>query len=346
MRLECEVFARTGLLGNPSDGYFGKTIACLVGNFKARVAFTESASLRLEAHPRFDPLEFQSIAELASVFGDQGYYGGQRLVQATLKRFFEVCAARGIVLDGPNFTLSYDTGIPRQVGMAGSSAIIIATLRCLLGWYHLYDQLAQWELPTIAMETETEELGITAGMMDRVVQTYGGALYMNFAQELLTGRGYGDYTRIAPNTLPPLYIAFVLHGAESGKIHSDVRRRWNAGDPEVRAAMCEFAGFAEAGRAALDAGDFQSFGALMNANFALRRRIFGDGVLGPDNLRMAELAQRYGFPATTCGSGGAIVGIQGDEERHTAFTDALTAEGFHVQQVTVGPEYGWHEVSS
>ena len=132
MRLTTEVHARAGLLGNPSDGYCGKTIACLVGNFKAQVTLEESDYLRLEPNPQFDPTEFENFAELAAVYGDQGYYGGLRLLQAACKRFYEVCAARGIELHGPNFTATYDTDIPRQVGLSGSSAIVIATLRSLL----------------------------------------------------------------------------------------------------------------------------------------------------------------------------------------------------------------------
>ena len=41
--------------------------------------------------------------------------GGLRLVQATCKKFYEFCDQRGIALPRRNFTLSYDTNIPRQV---------------------------------------------------------------------------------------------------------------------------------------------------------------------------------------------------------------------------------------
>jgi glucuronokinase len=35
--IETYACARAGLLGNPSDGYFGRTIALVVRNFPARV---------------------------------------------------------------------------------------------------------------------------------------------------------------------------------------------------------------------------------------------------------------------------------------------------------------------
>jgi glucuronokinase len=341
MRLVTEVHARAGLLGNPSDGYFGKTLSCLVGNFKAKVTFEESDYLRLEPHPQFDPMEFQNIGELAAIYGDQGYYGGLRLLQAACKRFYEVCSARGIVLKGPNFTARYDTDIPRQVGMSGSSAIVIATLRALLRWYGVEDRIAREEFPTIALETEQEELGITAGMQDRVIQTYGGLMYMDFDRQLMESRGYGRYERLDTALLPPMYLAYVIDPSDSGKIHSDVRRRWNEGDPTVRQAMCTFAGFADEGRTALERSDYGTFSGLMDKAFALRREIFGDAVLGPDNLRMVELAHEHGLPGTTCGSGGAIAGVLGDDPQNAAFADALQAEGYHFLRLLVGPEYPW-----
>ena len=39
--IRTEAFARAGLIGNPSDGYFGKTISFIVRNFPARIELTE-----------------------------------------------------------------------------------------------------------------------------------------------------------------------------------------------------------------------------------------------------------------------------------------------------------------
>jgi glucuronokinase len=341
MRLETEVHARAGVLGNPSDGFFGKTISCLVGNFKARVTLEESASLRLQPHPQSDPLEFPDIAALGATYDRQGYYGGLRLLQAACARFARVCAARGIPLRGPAFTMSYDTDIPRQVGLAGSSAIVIAALRALLRWYGVEACFAQAELPGLALATEVEELHITAGMQDRVIQTYGGVMYMDFDRQLMETRGFGAYERLPREWLPPLFLAYVLEPSDSGVIHSDVRRRWDEGDPEVRAAMLTFAGFAQDGRAALEARDYGRVSALIGEAFALRRRIFGDAVLGKDNLRMVELAARHGFPASTSGSGGGVIGVLGDERDNAALADSLQAEGYRFLRIAVGPDYGW-----
>ncbi len=49
--------ARAGLIGNPSDGYFGKTISIICRNFAARVTCYESPRLAIVPRRR-DQLEF------------------------------------------------------------------------------------------------------------------------------------------------------------------------------------------------------------------------------------------------------------------------------------------------
>lgn len=45
----------------------------------------------------------------------EGFYGGVRLLMAICKVFYNYCKDNNIDLHGGNFTLSYDTNIPRQV---------------------------------------------------------------------------------------------------------------------------------------------------------------------------------------------------------------------------------------
>ena len=73
-----------------------------------------------------------------------------------------------------------------------------------------------------------------------------------------------------------------------------------------------FASFAESLRELSDEApqqqlDVPRLGSLMNANFGLRRELYGDATLGAINLRMIELAKELGFAAKFTGSGGAIV---------------------------------------
>src|SRR4026209_584670 len=127
-------FARAGLVGDPSDGYHGREISISVRNVWAEVVLYEWDSVDivlLEA----DRASFRSVKDLARDVRLHGYYGGIRLVKATIKRFVEYCEARQIVLHRRNFSVRYSSTIPKQVGLAGSSAIIVATLRCLMEFY-------------------------------------------------------------------------------------------------------------------------------------------------------------------------------------------------------------------
>lgn len=45
----------------------------------------------------------------------EGYYGGVRLLMSICKVFYNYCNENNIELSRENFTLSYDTNIPRQV---------------------------------------------------------------------------------------------------------------------------------------------------------------------------------------------------------------------------------------
>ena len=64
-----------------------------------------------------------------------------------------------------------------QAGLSGSSAIICAALSCLLDFYDVGHFVKVEDRPSIILSAE-EEIGITAGLQDRVIQVYGGLVYM------------------------------------------------------------------------------------------------------------------------------------------------------------------------
>jgi len=98
-------YARVGLIGNPSDGFHGKTIALSIKNFWAEATIFESPRLNLIPHPLNDPTSFGNLADLHVISKKEGYMGGLRLVQATCKKFYEFCDVNGIALPRRNFEL-------------------------------------------------------------------------------------------------------------------------------------------------------------------------------------------------------------------------------------------------
>ncbi len=329
--IERSAFARVGLLGNPSDGYFGRTVSFALRNFAARVTLAESPALRIEpGEPDIDT--YQSVEHLVESVGRQGYYGGARLVKATIKTFHDHCHAHDIARKKSNFTVRYQSSIPRQVGLAGSSAIVTATLRALMAFYEI--EIPKEEQPGLILSAEVDELGITAGLQDRVAQVYEGLVYMDFSEEYMSEHGHGRYEPLDPALLPRLYLAYRTQPAKvSGRVLSDLRIRWEQGDAEVRETLDRIAALAEEGRTAILAGDRQRLSSLMNANFDLRRRIMA--ISGSD-LRLVETARALGASAKLTGSGGAIVGICEDDGLRQRIARQLGALGARVIEPEIG----------
>ncbi|XP_071806247.1 uncharacterized protein [Asterias amurensis] len=324
-----EAYARVGLMGNPSDGFHGKTISLSVANFWAEVTIKESQKLMLVPHPLNDPTEFGSLGDLHGISRKEGYLGGLRLLQATCKKFYQYCTEQGIALPKRNFTLKYDTNIPRQVGLAGSSAIVTATLKCLMHFFDLTDSdLPRPLQPQFILNVEVDELFINAGLQDRVIQVYEGLVFMNFSEAIMGSKGHGDYQRIDFDLVPPLWLAYIRNPSDSGKIHSNIRQRFDSGDAEVVAGMQKFAELTDQAREALEGHDIPRLCDLMNSNFDLRRRLYGDKVLGDENLQMIELARKFGSSAKFSGSGGAVIGICPDPAKLPLLKAAFQEEGF------------------
>jgi len=202
---------------------------------------------------------------------------------------------------------------------------------------------------------------------DRVIQWYGGAVHMDFSPS--TPRE-NAYTAVPIEVLPPLYLAYNTRLlGDSGKVHSPVKARFEAGEPIVVEGMRQLAANTDKALAALLARDYAALADLMDvrrarrpslhrraaherggqwrealpgrgacaaaalltldshgsahrdatldgahtraahrqANFALRRSIYGDAVVGERNIELIETARALGFAAKFSGSGGGVI---------------------------------------
>ena len=86
--------------------------------------------------------------------------------------------------------------------------------------------------------------------------------------------------------------------------------------------MMKYRDLTDRGRAAIESGDWDALGKVMNENFDLRRTIMP---IAPENLRMVEVARATGASAKFAGSGGAIIGTYIDGKQYQQLTDALAA---------------------
>ncbi len=319
MIIKTRAYPRAGLIGNPSDGYFGKTISFVFTNFCAEVTLYETPELEILPATR-DHSRFRDISGLVDDVRLFGYYGGIRLLKATVKRFHDYCSENRILLDDRNFTILYRTDIPTRVGLAGSSAIITACMRALMSFYGV--SIPMPVQANLILSVEHNELGISAGLQDRVAQVYEGLVYMDFDKAVMDRQGYGYYEPLDAIRLPPVYIAYRDDFAEGSEIfHNDLRGRFDRGDSDVLAAVEFWAGLAERVRDCLKPGcDNSALPDLLNANFDMRRRLCR---ISAENIAMIETARSTGASAKFSGSGGAIVGTYKDEAMFCALVDAL-----------------------
>jgi len=278
--------ARAALLGNPSDGYGGAVLAFAFTDFEASVSVHPTE----DAHPDAVPL-------LRAAAGRAGAQGAR---------------------------LRLRTSIPREVGLGGSSAIVIAALRALGA------DAPPADLARQALAVEVEDLGIAAGLQDRLVQTHGGVLLMDF--------GAGTVERLDPGLLPALYVGWREDaGAPSGVFHSGVRARFDRGEPAVVEAMGELGDVARAGPEAVRAGDHVRLAALVDRTFDLRAQIAD---LDDRHVRMVELARAHGASANYAGSGGAITGTLPHPDAFDDLQGALAAEGCRALRPTLDHPQG------
>ena len=265
------VAARAALAGNPSDGYGGAVTSVPVPALRATVEVVSGS----HENP---------------------------LVAAVVDRW----AATHGPLD-PATTLHVHTSIPRSVGLAGSSAIVIAGLRALAR--RQGTELADDVLIGLAHAVEREDLGIAGGWQDQISQVVGRPVAMEFEpspahRPLRAGRSI------------PFFVAWDPAAAESSStVHA---RPLDDRAPELRA-------LAEQARVAADAfeqGDVHRLKAAMEATLDLR---FALMPIAPRHREMAELARSLGVPCNFAGSGGAIIGVLPKDP--PPFLEALEAGG-------------------
>jgi glucuronokinase len=251
--------ARAALAGNPSDGFHGAVLACCISELRAW-ARAEPATSAASDPP-------------------------SALVDAAIARF-----ARGPC------RVRWGTEVPREVGLAGSSAIVTATVRALCA---LHDHtLAHADLAEMVLAVEVEDLGIAAGPQDRYAQAHDGLVLMDFADDR------PRVQRLDPKLLPPLYLAWHPDSAEtSHAVHGALQQR--ARQPAVQRTMARLAGHARTARDALLAGDAPAFAAAVDASFDERAALLE---LDPRHVAMVQAARAAGASANYAGSGGAIVG--------------------------------------
>lgn len=277
-------FARAALAGNPSDGYGGAVLALALPARRA-----SARAWRTDA-PAVEP--------------------PSELVTATVARF----AAEHAPAARAATAVTWETTIPRAVGLGGSSAIVIAVLRALRSLWSV--TLEPMAIAQLALSIEVDDLGIAAGLQDRIAQTHDGLTLMDFGSPGPTTVRPLDAAR-----LPPLLVAWQADsGGHSGDVHAPLRDRHADGEPVVLEAMRALTAAAHDAARAIADGAHAAFCTSVDASFDARRSML---TLDPRHVAMIETARAAGAAANYAGSGGAIVAVCRDAGHRVRVRDAL-----------------------
>lgn len=327
--------ARAALADNPSDGYHGAVLAIPVDAYGATVTLKRSERWTI-ADQLSGRRVFDDVGALRQATKGVTSEDPHALLLATIAEFFRRDSATM-----PPCSIDVASTIPVSVGLAGSSAIVIATLRAMFraAGKPLPERIA---LASIVLGVETQRLGITAGLQDRWVQTYAQPLLMRFDTpgKLGTDGARGDQPGSVEMVTPGAELRFlVAHrpalSEPSHLVHGELRRRFDDGDPAVRAAMSQMRAHALSARDAFIAGDAERLGQSMEATFDLRATMID---LSAGHVEMIGAARSVGASANYTGSGGAIVVLSRSDGTRAAARQSLKRLGCEFVAVDVDPE--------
>ena len=279
--IEASAPGRCGILGNPSDIYGGAVLSC---------SLAERATCRLVPADREEPPEDPRLWDAA-----RSHYPDR------------------------HWRVTWHSDVPRSSGLAGSTALLAATLACLKG--DIQDRAA------FADEVRNAELngaGIACGYQDAFMAVHGGLRLMEF-----TGRD--PDADIAPvqttefeSELPFLLISTGVERL-SGSVHGPMIARWKAGERAVVDGMKEIGTLAVPGAENLKRGRLDRLAKAMRRNHEIVRDLGGSGE--PIERLIARCLEAGALAAKLAGAGlgGTVIALVEDPDR---LQGALAAHGY------------------
>lgn len=284
---------RCGIVGNPSDIYGGVVVSC---GLPAR------ATCRLTVTP------------------------GEPDVLPDDPTLWRAAAAR-YPLSGVR--VEWSTDVPRSSGLAGSTALLAATLACVLRARRAPTENAVLEDPIafseLVRDIERHEAGVVCGYQDAYMVVHGGLRRLDFGGKHPVG--VGPPGRVDRIRAPGLPFLLVTTGVErlSGSVHGPIVERWLRGDEEVRRSIDRIADLGRLGADALQAGDWAALGDAMNENHALVAALGGSGDVIDELVERCRQHGARGAKLAGAGLGGTVVALHDDPDQLEA---SLRADGF------------------
>lgn len=268
---------RCGIVGNPSDIYGGFLVSCSI------------------------PLRNKCVLELAESF---------ELPED--RELWEAAIARHPV---PPCRVTWGSQVPRSSGLAGSTALLAATLACVLrvrgDSIDLSSPRGRSVFAELVRDVELNDAGVVCGYQDAYMAVHGGLQALDFTGKHPIEVGpMGTLTALEA----PLPFLLITTGVErlSGSVHGPIRDRWLAGDTDVIHSMEQISQLGRAGLAAIRSRDWSALAQAMDENQRLVAQLGGsgeaiDGLIAACTTHGAMSAKLAG-----AGMGGTVIALSED----------------------------------
>ena len=260
--------------------------------------------------------------------------GKNKLIYASIYRFFKMSSYFKKIFIESNIEIGLITTIPKQSGLGGSAAIIIAILFGFAKYFDLYNNVNKLEenefplnkdiIAEMATKIEDEDLKITAGYGDRYVISRGGLSFCSYYGKLyhkdISEEPLAIYDRIDKVyelKHIPIIICYsgVLH--ESGNVHRKLRRIYLQNNPIFLNSYKKLAKIAWKSRFAIMMRNWKELGKYFKENTQIMNKVMKEAGfeygIGLVNNILIEIIEEhpdvYAAKLTGAGGGGSVFAL-------------------------------------
>ncbi|MBN2501513.1 MAG: mevalonate kinase [Anaerolineales bacterium] len=189
----------------------------------------------------------------------------------------------------PAFNLRVTSSIPLASGMGSGAAISVAVIRVVAAF--LGRQLPDEQVSALTYEVEKIYHGTPSGI-DNTVVTYAMPVYFIKGQPIQTFAVNRPFTIVIGNTgvRSPTSVAV-----------GDVRKNWQADPASFEALFAQIGEIAQQARLAIEAGQIEALGPLMDENHKLLQALT---VSSPELDQLVDAARQAGALGAKLSGGG------------------------------------------
>ena len=220
-------------------------------------------------------------------------------------RLWDAAIKRLPLPSNQKYKVTWETDVPRSSGLSGSTALLAATVACILTviGQELPEDLRKFA--ELVRDIELKEAGIVCGYQDAYMCVLGGMNKMDFAGKHPIESG--PLGTVTPTQLPGHFL-LVTTGVErlSGSVHGPIRDRWLQGDRDAIRLIDELT---ELAKNISPNTTKEALSEAMNQNFQTVQDLGGSG---GDIDRLVQDCRKNGAMAAKlagAGMGGTVIAL-------------------------------------